>query len=249
MPPRPDAELTLNPRRILLGLLAAGTLLTVASLGTLVAFRVVGRPGWLVMVYELVFLDREGNLPTLFSTLQLTGAAVLLGLVAAAHRHPGGAPRRFAALAGVFLLLAADEAFQMHETLGRFVPASVQRLSPLTGCYTWVYIGLPLAAAAGLVFLPLVWKLDRSARRLVIVAAGLFVGGALGLEVVGGLVKAMYSDPLYHVVTHAEEWCEMAGISVLVFALLRELAVCPPVRLTVALPVRRGVTAPLFTAQ
>jgi hypothetical protein len=238
MPVSHDLELRLNPRRLLIGLLAFNTLLVGLSLGALVGFKLLGDQPWLLNLYLAVNIDAERNVPAVYSALQLLAAAGLLGLVAVAQTSvAGGAPRRFGMLAGLFVLLAADEAFSFHEAMGGAMHGQLQLTGPISGCWTWVIAGAPIVLVTGLCFLPLLWKLHRRTRGLVVLAATLFIGGALGLETVGGIVRSYHGvGGAYYLVTALEEWCEMVGISVFVFALLRELSLRPKIRLSVATP-------------
>ncbi len=249
MPNGRDVELRVDPRRTLLTLMGVNTLLVMLSLAVLGGFKFLGTPGWLLWLYGVANIDAERTLPAVYSSLQLLAAAALIGLVAVAQGSIArGAPRRFCALAMLFVLLAADEAFAFHEAMGRAMHRQLQLEGPLRGCWTWVLAGTPIVLVTGACFLPLLWKLHTSTRRWIVLAAALFIGGALGLEAVGGMVQTLRGGLAYHMVVAVEEWCEMTGISVLLFALMRELSQRPSIRLAVAAPASPRHTESLFAS-
>jgi hypothetical protein len=58
------------------------------------------------------------------------------------------------------------------------------------------------------------------------IAAALYIGGAVGLELVGGRYAEMHGlkNLTYSMIATAEETLEMAGVIVFIYALLRYIA-------------------------
>lgn len=129
-------------------------------------------------------LDGEFNVPTLVSVLLLAACAALLAAVGVVRRAQGGPYlRHWSALAVIFAAIAVDEGLRLHERLNE--PMSTL---PFTTGYLrwgWVVLGAALVVALAAVYLPFVRHLPSPQRLAAVAAAALFVGGALGLEMVG----------------------------------------------------------------
>jgi RsiW-degrading membrane proteinase PrsW (M82 family) len=88
--------------------------------------------------------------------------------------------------------------------------------------YTWVIPGAIFVIICLLSFLPFIRHLPAKTRRLFLICGTLFVGGALDLEIVTGYHDYLYGkENLVDVVmTTVEEFLEMLGIVVFIYALL-----------------------------
>jgi len=73
-----------------------------------------------------------------------------------------------------------------------------------------------------LAYLPFLAHLPTKTRWLFITAGALYAGGALGMEMVAGFYRSLYweKDALYVMQTIVEEFLEMTGIVVFVYALM-----------------------------
>jgi hypothetical protein len=82
--------------------------------------------------------------------------------------------------------------------------------------------GIPLAAILVLAYWRFVLTLPRQTKRLVIAAGALFVAGALGAEMVAGLWESRNGADThrYELITAAEEFLEMTGVLVFIYALV-----------------------------
>ncbi len=168
------------------------------------------------------YLDFENNIPAWFSTLGLFSSAVLLGVIASCHRviEKNGF-WQWLGLSVIFLGLAIDEATYLHEIL----IVSLRNKLQLTGIFyfSWVIPGAVFVIGVVLAYLPFVWKLPKSTRNGLLIAGACYVGGALGMELLGGmLAESQGFDALsYVLVMSIEESLEMIGIAALVYVLLR----------------------------
>jgi hypothetical protein len=88
----------------------------------------------------------------------------------------------------------------------------------------------------GLAFVPFLRSLDSRTRMMMLLAGGLYVSGALGFEMISGLVAdARGLDTLlYATLTSIEEILELSGLSVFLIVVIGELRRRNP-RLTVQL--------------
>lgn len=201
------------------------TLLAVAHGLVLVALHGFGHDR-VFGIARLFHLDREGNAPTWFSSMALLVAASLLGVVAHACRQAQTPyARHWTGLALVFIALSLDEAASIHEISMRPLREALHAGGVLY--FAWVVPATVFVAAMALAYLRFIRDLPAPTRRGVLVAAILYVGGALGMEFPGGwIAEAQGSSDtlLYHLVITVEELLEMAGMIVFIRALASHIA-------------------------
>lgn len=164
--------------------------------------------------------NREKSFPNLYSAYALLLCALLLGAISLARRTSGDRyVAHWALLGAVFLYLSVDEALVIHEKL----------ISPLQSAlgtggflrHAWVIPGAVAVLVLGLAYLRFVLDLPARIRNLFVVAGAVYVGGALGMEMVGGYYLSVFGDTLgQELLTNTEEALEMLGVVVFVYALL-----------------------------
>jgi hypothetical protein len=178
---------------------------------------------------NLFLLDWEQNIPTLYATLMLLASSFLLGLIA--HARTGQPYARYwVALSIVFSFLALDEFASLHESAVDRVRA-VFDISGGPLFFAWVIPGAVLVAAFAIVYLPFVRALPRPTRGRFLLAGLLFVGGAIGVEMLGSTrfaSRGTSKDMTYVLISTVEEGMEMVGIAVFVSALLTYIAAAVP---------------------
>ncbi len=178
-------------------------------------------------------LNTEANVPTYFSAFLLLFAALLLFVVGWQDRHrPAAAYRakywRF--LGACFLLLSVDEAVEFHEWVGVMMKIVFAYNFPGIFYYAWI-IPYALLLLGGFLFIKnFLFGLPAAVRNRFILAGILFVGGAMGLE----MLEADHADAtgslttpqtLYFAVLYSlEEVLEMSAVILFVHTLLRYLA-------------------------
>jgi hypothetical protein len=201
-----------------------GAVLILASMaGQLFRFATGHDTVWGII--PLFYLDTENNIPSYFSAAQLLIAALLVGAVVVIKlRTQAPNCTRWTLLAFTFLYLSIDEAAGLHELM---IAPMRRLLGPWARgalYYAWVVPGAAAAVVLGLVYLKLLREFPDRLRRLVVVGAVLFTGGAIGMELVGGWWFDRYGDtPVYSLIVTVEEGAEMAGITVFIYALLAYL--------------------------
>ena len=214
-------QLTLNPRRVTRVLGLTAFVLVVISVAGQV-FRFTTGHDYAEGLIPLFYLDSEMNIPSYFSAAQLLIAAMLLGTIAFLKRRLNAPHQaRWTLLAFTFLYLSIDEAEGLHEMM---TGPTRQLLGPYaTGIfyYAWVVPGALIATALGLAYLKLLGEFPARIRRMVIIAATLFTGGAIGIELIGGWYFDRYGDTFtYSMIATVEESAEISGIIVFIHALL-----------------------------
>ena len=178
-------------------------------------------------------LNTEANVPTFFNAFLLLFAALLLFVVAWQDSHrPSSAYRakywRF--LGACFLLLSVDEAVEFHEWVGIMMKIVFAYNFPGIFYYAWI-IPYALLLLGGFLFIKnFLFGLPAAVRNRFVLAGIMFVGGAMGLEMLeaqhadatGSLTnpQTLYFAGLYSL----EEVLEMSAVVLFVHTLLRYLA-------------------------
>jgi hypothetical protein len=172
-------------------------------------------------------LDRDGNVPTLYSTFLLFTSSMLLFLIylQAKQRRELQHLRHWLILSFIFLFLGIDEATMLHELSSGFVKAFAGR--PLTGLlkHAWVLPYFILSVAVGLYYLRFVLQLPKITRNLFLLAGFTYVGSALGFELLESLEQSATNSHNFAVrsMQTVEEVLEMGAIILFNYALMQYL--------------------------
>ena len=225
---RRDIRLTIVPSRVLRILLLVIAVLV--ALSTATRMIVLNLPDFPLRdsTANLLYVDFEQSLPTLFSTLMMLVGALLCAGIAHGRRRDGASDvRHWAALSLIFGLLAIDEFASLHEELTE----PLQRLldierGPLL--WAWVVPAIVAVTVFVVVFLRFLSRLPRSTRRGLWTAGVLFVSGAIGMEMFGATFSLQATDLTYVLSATVEETLEMLGIAVFLFTLLAYIPVGVP---------------------
>ena len=205
-------------------LLACGVAaLAAAHLATAAAYYGLGYDRQLGL-RPMLNLNGEANLPTWYAAaLLLTAAAVLAVIWRTTPAVPGSGRRYWAVLAAVFVFLSADEAAEIHEMLN-----GLRESFGGDGMLYWAWV-VPYGIAA-LLFLAayarFLRRLPSRTARLFVASGALYAGGALVLEMAGGLAMARAGRGTLPVVVlyTLEELAEMSAVVLFIYALLDYLA-------------------------
>ena len=129
------------------------------------------------------------------------------------------------ALSLIFVYLSLDEISDLHGLWRQFTLPDSYRLPGTTDPnYAWVVPGLVLVVALAITFRRFVLELPARTQRLVVLAGAIYIGGAIGAELVGGLiVNATWNNTAFLIVSALEEVGEMLGIALFIYALLLHL--------------------------
>ena len=92
---------------------------------------------------------------------------------------------------------------------------------------------IALVFVVGVFYLRFLLHLRRRTAQLIVLAAGLYVGGAVGFEMISGLLadgrfEEAQASVAYNLVTIIQETFEMLGIAIFALALLHNLKVTLP---------------------
>jgi hypothetical protein len=211
-----------SPARIAIGLamwvLFLTILGTIAEYWRIQKFPLAGSK-WFFTFFDL---DGELNIPAWYSTFALLTCSALLALITRFKQTIDDRFTRYwRILAYIFLYLGFDELLSIHEIL--IIPAvrDAFKLSPVFH-QTWVIPGAVLV----LVFAFKYWRfwrhLPRATQGLFVTAAIVYIGGALGMEMVGGALSVAFggNSMASLICVVLEEALEMFGVVIFIYGLL-----------------------------
>jgi hypothetical protein len=175
----------------------------------------------IIAAAKMVNLDRERNLPTLFNVcLFLLNAGLLL--ITYDNRRAVREPDRvWALLSGIFAFLALDEFGSIHEQLNQ----PMRNAFNLPGIFhfAWVIPYGILASIVGSIVFPTLLKLRPSVRKWFFIAPVVYISGAIGGQLLAAMTHVPVSETnfLYGCFVAFEELCEMSGLALFGYGLLR----------------------------
>ena len=167
--------------------------------------------------------EYDANLTTWYSSVTLLICSLLLTLIASAKKQNQDVySRHWQMLAAIFAVMSLDEVAMLHERAGNLI----EKLSPVEFSgwlnFQWVLLGIPLTLIIAIAYLKFVAHLPAKTRNLFLLAGGLFVGGALGLEMLAGHQESLGAENrfFYALFTTIEELWEKLGVLVFIHSLL-----------------------------
>lgn len=218
--------ISLNPSSIARALGAIALLLVLASIAGQLMVYLTGHEHVFGLV-RLFNVGTELNLPAFFSTFLLLVAALLLAVITILEKKRSASHvSHWTVLSFGFLFMAVDEAVTLHEML-------VEPTRKLLGdgdlgafYFAWVIPGSVLVLVLGLYFLKFLLHLPAKTRFTFLVAAILYLGGAIGFELIGGRYAELHGthNLAYNMISTVEESLEMAGVIIFIWALLQYIA-------------------------
>ena len=173
-------------------------------------------------------LDSEHSLPAWYESLTMATASALLAIIAVLARHHDARNRTAWMLLAV-VFLSIDESVSFHEV----TITPLRNAFHLSGFlyFSWVILAAPVLVVLSIIFIPFLLRLPRHTAARFAIAGGLFVGGAFGLELVGGYFVSTggFESVPYKIAATCEEALEIIGMTLFVTSLFRHLAETAPV--------------------
>lgn len=171
----------------------------------------------------LLDVDYEGSAYTWFSELLLAGAALLMFLIGRERPSTNRLVNvQWLLLSALAFFLSMDEAVSLHEKLTEPLQAALNTTSGLY--FAWI-IPYGIVCIVGLMLaIPFLRSLPRRTAGAMALAAGTFLAGALGCEMVGGALMedeyALAGVLPYRMASTLEEALEGLGVLIIIRALL-----------------------------
>ena len=213
-----------SPQRLLRALVSCVVILLVLHL--------IGQTAKFVFGYDslkgfvpMFDMDTENMIPAVFSGFLLASCALVLFHISESVQRVGGPQSFFArhwkGLAVIFLLLSLDELCELHEKL--ILP--VRQLLHASGIfhYAWIIPGMIFVFALLAVYARFLGHLEPAVRNRFLLSGVIFVGGAVGMEMVGGWWSEQHSQAnlTFALMVAVEESMEMMGAVLFLTSLVR----------------------------
>jgi hypothetical protein len=220
-------NISLSIRKIMIVLVLIAFYLAVQSIsGKYVeAYFGTEEPHILSELVRLFNINRESSIPTWYASSLLLVCALLLALIAHVRvLHQVGERRYWRGLAVIFLFLSIDEASEIHERLTVPLQTLFDASGPLY--FAWMIAYVPLVLLFGVVYFRFWLILPPRTRKLFFLSGILYLGGAIGIEMIGA--NMWYQDGgtslYYSTIGTIEEFFEMLGAVTLIYTLLTHMA-------------------------
>jgi len=213
-------EITFKPRKVTLTFLSVVVLLTLVHCIVLVSFFRLDNPDIFIFVRWFDF-DIENNVPSLYSSFAILICSFLFFTIAM-HKSQRLDYERLCwfGLGVIFLFLSADEGFQIHENIGDIVENHISATGFLY--FPWIVPYGFAVAVFIMAYLKFVMGLPKKISLLFILAGTVYLTGAAVFDMLGGREAELhgFDSVTYCILYTIEEFLEMIGIVVLIYALL-----------------------------
>ena len=169
---------------------------------------------------NLFDFNKEGNMPSFFSSLLLIACALLLLYIGKDEKFNKKKHLDWYGLSIVFLFLSIDENTGVHERFTLITRNSLNTSGLLY--YAWVIpYGIALLVFL-IVYLKFLSRLPKATAWLFVFSGLVFVMGALGFEMLGGWVEENYgiNNISFYILYTCEEFLEMLGLVGFIYALI-----------------------------
>lgn len=191
------------------------------------------------MLVQWFSLSEEANVPTWWSSTLLLAGSLAAAAIAAVKKEAGKTRpeaaryrRHWIGLSLIFLYMSIDEAIQIHEWLSE---TKVLRGWHGFLYFSWVVPVSVLVVIFAISYLRFLAHLPPKIRSRVALSGILYVGGALGVELILGKYADVHgtSNLGYAMIDMVEESLEMIGASLFLVTLLDYLGSLGELRLSI----------------
>jgi hypothetical protein len=216
------AEFSISPRTFCQILVIAVLCLTLAG-SALQFFKYILGHDYVLGLLPLFDLGADISIPSWYASATLLLCSILLAIIFHVKRRDKDQfSLHWGVLSLIFLYLSVDEAARIHETIGDTLRLKFTGTTHGLVHFTWVIYGAAFVLVVGASYIKFLAHLPVKVRRLFIFAGFIYVGGALGMDMVNGRYADLYGSQnfTYEMMTVAEECLEMTGIVIFIYALM-----------------------------
>lgn len=179
---------------------------------------------FIVLLIDLWSVNAEQTIPTWYAVMLLFLSSCLLGVITMHAWRTDRAYRwHWLGLTAIFLYLSIDEGAVIHEIFSD----PLQMLFDTSGflAFGWLILAVPLVIVFVLAYIRFLFHLCAEIRYLFVVAGAIYIGGAVVVEAISANVYDLNNDAIsfpYLAIATVEETAEMLGVTVFIYALLRQ---------------------------
>ncbi len=172
-------------------------------------------------------VDRELSVPTMYSVQLLFVVTLILGFISVL-KHRGKDPYRWqwTILAFGFLYMVFDEGASIHELIVMPIRGLMPEDMPGFLSFNWIIPGSLIVILLFFYYIKFILALPPRTRILLIISAGVYLSGLIGMEMIGGNYADIHGiqNLTYNIMTTIEETFEMVGPSLFIYTLLDYIA-------------------------
>jgi len=229
MKPKSDIKISIVPKKIVRFLAFTAFILVIISLSgqLIINFYDYDQHSNIVSkIAQLFDVGLENNIPTHFSALLLFISAILLAIIGQNEiKQQSWLVLYWRILSLGFLFMAFDETYRIHEQL-------IEPFQNLLGgenlgflYFAWVIPYSIIVLLVGVFFYKFLFQIPSTTRNRFIIAAAFYLGGAIGVELIGGYYMEINQtrDFTYVMIQTVEESLEIVGILIFIWALLKKV--------------------------
>lgn len=175
-----------------------------------------------IIIHRLFDLDKEMNIPTWFSCIQLFSIGILLLFLCRYHERKKPPTSLFVSLFGlIFIFLSLDEFAGIHENVTRLL-VKIEWIPRFYGNHgIWIFFYLILGVIIVLATFRNISEMFKNYRReslILFMGMVIFLLGAVVMEIIGYYLKSRKGLAfLYTAEVGIEEFCEMVGGSIILY--------------------------------
>ena len=173
---------------------------------------------------SLVDVNLELSIPTMFSVILLFITSALLAVITVLKKKRNEQfVWSWAILTIGFLYMSLDEMSSIHELAINPIRKIFGDDLPGYIFFAWVVPAIVVVSILAISYVKFFFKLPKKTKIAVLISAVLYLGGALGLEMIGGYYASIYGikNLGFNLISTVEETFEMAGIIVFINALMK----------------------------
>lgn len=216
-----DYKLTISSARFVRSIKVVSIIIIVSSIiGELLLYFV---PDFFLRdsFIELFNLNGERNFPALFSGILLLICSFLLLCISRLKKRECDRDDAYwLGLGIIFLYLGIDEICSLHERA--IYPLHKLGFDSGFLYYSWIIIAIPIVFFIGLIFLNFLLRLPKPTRDGFLLAALIYIGGAIFMESISGFSADRYGTEslIYVSAMTVEETLEIVGVLIFINAIL-----------------------------
>jgi hypothetical protein len=228
-----NTKISINPGRAARLLWILMVILVVCSLATSLANFYTGYSNTVIdKLDKLFYVELENNAPSYFSMFNLLLSSMILTFIVVLKKKQGDPyVVQWGVLALGFLYMSFDEISAIHEKLIFPVRGMLGEKHFGVLYFAWVLPAIILVIFLLLYFLKFLRSLPRRTMFLFLLSGVIFLGGAIGFEMIDGYWTEMQGPGVdgkdnvgYIILSTIEETLEMSGIILFIWSLLSYIA-------------------------
>lgn len=163
-------------------------------------------------------VDQEANIPTWFTGAVALYLAMTASMIASIVKSQGKRAWAWRGIALIGIYISLDELSGIHE-LAITPIRNTWDISPWL-YQSWVIPAMIIVIIITALYIRFIWHLPSYARTYILLAGFLYVGGAIGVESIGGFILSTQGLTDWYVqLSHIEEFLEMMGLILALYAI------------------------------